>query len=247
MLLRVKNKQLTNVSVITLKRGDKKFEVAVYPNKLYEYKHDPSVLLSTIIHSEIIYKNISKGDICPESDLLILQDLVFNKENSHTKLNKIALIHYILSNGHEQKAIETSSYELETIEKQILEMVQGKVMYNGRYMTSSILLDFIKKVWNIKNMDPKKQVSGIIKKLEEIGFERVTFKLKADITDLNGFYEYYKLVNDEAIEDTSVVYLQDGHVVVRSDILPDIIDYCEENNMKYVINKNDDFIEEDIC
>ena len=225
MLLRETNKKLANVSIITLKRFGKKFEVAVCPNKLYEYRHNPNIPLNSILHSENIYRNLATGDICSESDISLFTDLFSCSSNIKTDA-----IHFILQNGHEQKPQETSQYELSNVEKQIVDLVQSKVLYNGSYVSNENLILFIRKVWNIKNSEPKKQVSGIIKKLEEIGFERISFKVK-----LEGEIEMENIIKTE------------GGVIVKSDILPDLIEYCELNGIKYVVTRLEEVESEEIC
>jgi len=250
MLLRTKNKQLTNVNIVTLKKLDRRYEVAIYPNKLYEYRHNNAISLDGIIHSDIIYKNISTGDICSETDLNLLRSAInsSNIEKSLSVSDKDELIRYILMNGHEQKAHETSMHELSSIEKQIVEIVQNKVTYNGIYVPKEILLGFIKKVWNIKNTDPKKQASSIIKKLEEIGFERISFKVKVSLLEISDFLEYAKVsckINEASLR-SSISQADDG-VLVKSDLLPDFIEYCETKGLKYVLSKNEGVEEEEIC
>lgn len=219
MFLPENQKRLTNVSIVTLKKYGLRYELAVFPNKLYEYRHNPSTPLSTILQSETIYRSVDSGEISSEGDL------------SHFGMSRREIIHEILAHGHEQKASATSQYELETVERQIVEMVQGKVLYNNSYVCRENLLAFIKKVWNIKNGDPKKQVSGIIKKLEEVGFKRVSFKVEVDPS----------VVEFEGVEKEA-----DG-VIVKSDILPEFLEYCEREGMKYVVRKHENVEEEDIC
>lgn len=224
MLPRVKSKQLTNVSIVTLKRFGRRYELAVFPNKLYEYRHNSSVPLDTILHSENIYRNISTGDVCSEADLRL-----FPSKSGAT--SKTEILHYILQNGHEQKAQQTSTHELGNVEKQIVDLLQNKVRYSGSYVSKEILQEFVKKVWNIRNSDPKKQVSGIIRKLEEVGFERVTFKVRVDVSQ---------------IEFENAIKVDDG-VVVKSDVLPEFMDYCERKQLKYVVMRNEEAVEEEIC
>lgn len=219
MLLRETQKKLSNVSIVTLKKFGKKFELAVCPNTLCEYRRNPNTPLNSILHSENIYKNLNTGEICSESDLKLFD------------LPKIEIIHLILQNGHEQKPQETSQNELTSIERQIVDLVQSKVLYNGSYVSSDNLILFIRQVWNIKNLDPKKQVSGIIKKLEEIGFERISFKVKVDPL---------------LIEMNNVVKDKD-FVIVKSDVLPELIDYCESREIKYVVERNEEVESEEIC
>lgn len=249
MLLREKSKQLTNVSVVTLKRQDRKYEVAVYPNKIYEFRHNPSASLNSIIHSDVIYRNISSGDVCSEQDLELLRGMI-----GEDVLDRSDLIKYIVINGYEQKAHETYVYELDSIERQLVDLVQSKVTYNGSYISTQNLLEFIRKVWNIKNTDPKRQVSGIIKKLEEIGFERVSFKVKVENLDINDIFSYMCTDKQDLDYDEKIGLLLakgisfiDGMYVVKSDALPGFINYCESKQLRYVVSKNEEVEEEEIC
>jgi ribosome maturation protein SDO1 len=232
MLVRETNKKLANVSIITLKKFGKKFEVAVCPNKMFQYRHNVKTPLNTILHSENIYKSLATGDICSENDLSLFYEMKNQPDgNNSTNINSVVdIIHFILQNGHEQKPQETSQHELSNVEKQIVDLVQSKVLYNGSYVSNENLILFIRKVWNIKNSEPKKQVSGIIKKLEEIGFERVSFKVK-----LEG-----------EIEMENVIKVEDG-VIVKSDVLPDLIEYCEMKGIKYVVTRLEEVESEEIC
>lgn len=219
MFLPENNRRMTNLNVISLKMNNKKYEIGVYPNTLYEFRHNPNVDLGRIIPSDKIYKNISIGDVASESDL------------AEFKMTKDQILKYILSNGHEQKSQITTNHELEQIEKQIVDLVQNKVKYNGIYLPKEMLLKFIKSVSNVKNIPAKKQVSHIIKKLEEIGFERVNFKIKCDLTKIN-------------FENATI---SENFLIVKSDVLPDFISYAEANDIKYVIIKNEEVEEEEIC
>lgn len=224
MLPRAKSKQLTNVSIVTLKKFGRRYELAVLPNKLYEYRHNASVPLGTILHSENIYKSISTGDVCSEADLRLFS-------SGTSVMTNTEIIHCILQNGYEQKAQQTSAHEMDNVEKQICDMLQNKVKYNGSYVSKEILQEFVRKVWNIKNADAKKQVCGIIRKLEQIGFERVSFRVKVDVSE---------------VDFENATKLDDG-VIVKSDVLPEFMEYCEGKGLKYVVVKNEEAVEEDIC
>lgn len=224
MFLPENQKKLTNVSIVTLKRHNRKYELAVYPNKLYEYRHNPQTPLSTVLHSDCIFKSVATGEVCAEADLELFQ------------MPRVEVIHCILREGHEQKAAATSQHELESIEKQIVDLVQTKVLYKGRYVPKENLLDAIRKTWNIKNTDAKRQVSGIIKKLEELGFDRVRFKIRIGkcLEELEELKEIEHDVTDDGI-------------IVRSDVLPDAIEALDRCGSKYVITKVDEVEEEIIC
>lgn len=61
MFLPENQKRLTNVSVVSLKKFGKRYELAVYPNKLYEYRNGMNTPLSEILHTDQIFVNVSKG------------------------------------------------------------------------------------------------------------------------------------------------------------------------------------------
>ncbi|ELA42523.1 uncharacterized protein VICG_00275 [Vittaforma corneae ATCC 50505] len=249
MFLPENQKKLTNVSIVALKKFDRKYEIAVYPNKLYEYRHNCKIPLSAILHSENIYRNVSTGEVCSESDLALFyssESSDVDRGNSDKGFsdnrirNKHDIIHFILQNGHEQKHSTTYQHELSNIERQIVDLIQSKVLYNNSYVSKEHLLTFIRKVWNIKNSDPKKQVSGIIKKLEEIGFERVTFKVQIidDAQNRGTNLDFHGFENVKKVPDG---------FIVKSDSLPEFIEHCESMGLKCIITRNEEVEEEEIC
>lgn len=224
MLVRERQKKLTNVCTVTLKKFNRKYEIAVYPNKLFEYRHDQTVPLTSIMHTPQIYRSVTAGDIASEQDLALFG------------LPREEIIGQILQNGHEQKAQATSQYELENAEKQIVDMVQNKVTYNGSYVQGDVLLKFIRRVWDVRPTDVKKQMSGIIRKLEEIGFERISYKVRCSIDEAGA-----------AELEAHGAQFVDGHVIVKSDVLPELVAYCDSNSIAYVIMRNEEVESEEIC
>ncbi|KAI5170274.1 ribosome maturation protein SDO1 [Pancytospora epiphaga] len=222
MLIRENTKRLTNVSIITLRKYNRKYELAVYPNKLIEYRNNPSISLNSILHISQIYKSANTGDIASSADLALFE------------MPRDDIIKYILDHGYEQKASATSKYELSAIERQVLSMLQHKVTYQGTYLSIDVLSGFVKKVADIKNESAKKQLSKIIRELEKIGFERISYKVRCNIKEME--------VPDE-IEIEKV----EGGVLVKSDLLPAFIEYCESLSIKYVVSKNEEVESEEIC
>ena len=80
-------------------------------------------------------------------------------------------------------------------------------------------------------MSAKKQLSVILKRLEEIGFERVNFKIKCDLSQVQ-------------FENCTI---SDWYLIVKPDVQPEFAAYAESNNIKYVVVKNDEVEEEKIC
>ncbi len=238
MITREGQKKLTNVAIITLKKFGKKFEMAVYPNKLYEYKNGQDTPLDEILHSFTIYKSVSTGDLASEQDLEL-----FN-------LSKESIVKYILDNGYEQKAQATSNYELASIEKQIVSLIQGKVTYYGSYVSDENLLNYIKKVTTIKNLNPKKQVSKIIKELEKIGFERINYKVisELDTTDIDKIKNLIIAENNYLLEIVNNGFkMSNGYILVKSHFIPYLTKYANQEGIKYLILNSEEVEEEIIC
>lgn len=219
MITQKASKKFTNVSIVSLKRFGRCFEMMVYPNTLYEYKNNPSAENYALLPNKKIYRNAAIGDLASAQDIAL-----FN-------LSQDDVCRIILTEGHEQKPLTTVHYELSQVERQIVEAIRSKVTYNGSYVSNDLLLKAIKSVCDIKNTSPKKQIGAIIKKLEAIGFERVTFRVRCDSSQI--CYDG--------------VEKHDGYVLVKSTVLPDFLKYCTENRIIYVIERNDTVEEEEIC
>jgi ribosome maturation protein SDO1 len=60
---------LTNVSLVRLKKGKKRFELACYKNKLLEYRSGTETDLDNVLQVPTIFLNVSKGETAPNSEL----------------------------------------------------------------------------------------------------------------------------------------------------------------------------------
>lgn len=63
MFLPENRKRLTNVCVVSLKKFGRRYEVAVYPNKLYEYRNGITPAITDIVHTDQIFSSVSKGKL----------------------------------------------------------------------------------------------------------------------------------------------------------------------------------------
>lgn len=76
--------KLTNVSVVRLKKGGKRFEIACYKNKVMEWRNGMYVQceisndkfiffrerdLDNVLQTPTIFSNVSKGKVAPSDDL----------------------------------------------------------------------------------------------------------------------------------------------------------------------------------
>lgn len=66
---------MTNVAVIRLKKGGKKFELACYKNKIMDWRKKQETNINEVLQIDKIFTNVSKGDIAKKSDLKVFGDL----------------------------------------------------------------------------------------------------------------------------------------------------------------------------
>ncbi|CAG8535507.1 63_t:CDS:2 [Diversispora eburnea] len=60
---------LTNVSIVRLKKGGKRFEIACYKNKVMEWRNGVETDLDEVLQINNVFLNVSKGQVAPK-DLL---------------------------------------------------------------------------------------------------------------------------------------------------------------------------------
>jgi ribosome maturation protein SDO1 len=80
--------RFTNVSIIRLKKGGKKFELACYKNKVINWRNKQETDINEVLQTENIFTNISKGDIANQKDLKVFG-----------KMSKDEIIMEILNKG----------------------------------------------------------------------------------------------------------------------------------------------------
>lgn len=216
-------KKLGNVSVVMLKRFGRRYEVAAYPNKLYEYQKGMATSLDEVLQTRTVYRNVSKGEIASRADLGL-----FGKSEDE-------IVREILDNGHEQKNEATRAYEHEMTEREIVGILQNKVTLEGRYVSSGVLRDAIHKVHKIQIGNSKKQSQEILSKLEAAGFCRVGVKVSVEVDDrISRFVEE----NGETC---------DGYTMIRGDRFPEFKELCARENIRYSIVRAEEVSDEEIC
>lgn len=61
--------KLTNVSLVRLKKGKKRFEIACYKNKVLEWRSGIETDLDNVLQIPSVFLNVSKGQTAPSADL----------------------------------------------------------------------------------------------------------------------------------------------------------------------------------
>jgi len=107
--------KLTNVSVVRLKKGGKRFEIACYKNKVQEWRTGVTTDIDEVLQINNVFLNVSKGQVASSIDLQ-----VFEK----TDLNDI--VKEILKKGELQVGEKERAQDLENLWKEIANQVAEK-------------------------------------------------------------------------------------------------------------------------
>lgn len=62
-------RRLTNVSIVRLKKGGKRFEIACYKNKVQEWRSGVETDLDDVLQIANVFMNVSKGEVAKSEDL----------------------------------------------------------------------------------------------------------------------------------------------------------------------------------
>ncbi|KAG8736981.1 hypothetical protein FRC10_008667 [Ceratobasidium sp. 414] len=92
--------RLTNVSVVRLRKGGKRFEIACYKNKVQEWRNGVETDLDEVLQINNVFLNVSKGQACNSEEL----EKAFGK----TDISEIILKKGELQVGDKERAHESS-------------------------------------------------------------------------------------------------------------------------------------------
>jgi ribosome maturation protein SDO1 len=111
--------KLTNVSLVRLKKGKKRFEIACYKNKVLEYRSGIETDLDNVLQIPNVFLNVSKGQTAPKEDL----DKAFGKGK---EINDIVL--EILKKGELQVGEKERAAQLERVHNEVISIVASKLV-----------------------------------------------------------------------------------------------------------------------
>ncbi|PKS12949.1 hypothetical protein jhhlp_000290 [Lomentospora prolificans] len=111
--------KLTNVSLVRLKKGKKRFEIACYKNKVLEYRSGIETDLDNVLQIPNVFLNVSKGQTAPRDDL----DKAFGKGKS---VDDIVL--EILKKGELQVGEKERAAQLERVHNEVVGIVASKLV-----------------------------------------------------------------------------------------------------------------------
>jgi len=109
-------KKLTNVAIVRLKKGGKRFEIACYPNKVNAWREKLEKDISEVLQMEQVFLNVSKGEVAKKEDLVA----GFND----TDIKKICL--EILDKGELQVTAKEREEQLESQYKDVATIIASR-------------------------------------------------------------------------------------------------------------------------
>ncbi|KAL8725466.1 MAG: hypothetical protein Q9166_007328 [cf. Caloplaca sp. 2 TL-2023] len=111
--------RLTNVSLVRLKKGKKRFEIACYKNKVLEYRSGVETDLDNVLQIPSVFLSVSKGQTAPSQDLA-------KAFGPKTPLNDIIM--EILTKGEMQVGEKERHAQLERVHNEVIDIVAGKLV-----------------------------------------------------------------------------------------------------------------------
>ncbi|KAL8759392.1 MAG: hypothetical protein Q9184_003635 [Pyrenodesmia sp. 2 TL-2023] len=111
--------RLTNVSLVRLKKGKKRFEIACYKNKVLEYRSGVETDLDNVLQIPSVFLSVSKGQTAPTQDLA-------KAFGSKTPIDDIIM--EILKKGEMQVGEKERHAQLERVHNEVIDIVAGKLV-----------------------------------------------------------------------------------------------------------------------
>jgi ribosome maturation protein SDO1 len=110
--------KLTNVSLVRIKRGKKRFEIPCYKNKVLEYRSGIEKDLDNVLQIPNVFLNVSKGAVAPNEDL----------EKAFPGKSRDEIVLEILLKGELQVGEKERQAGLENVKREVVEWVAGRVV-----------------------------------------------------------------------------------------------------------------------
>ena len=148
--------KLTNVSLVRLKKGKKRFEIACYKNKVIEWRQGIETDLDNVLQIPNVFLNVSKGQTAPTAEL----QKAFGKDGKDAKVDDIIL--EILRKGELQVGEKERTAQLERVHAEVVSIVAAKLVdpRTKRVYTTGMIdkaLDMLSSQAHNTNNNPEKE------------------------------------------------------------------------------------------
>lgn len=108
--------KLTNVSIVKLKKGKKKFEIACYQNKVQDFRKGVEKDLDEVLQIHQVFMNVSKGQVASKEDL----------SKSFEAKDLDTIIKEILTKGEIQLSEKERQLMMNKINNEMLTIISAK-------------------------------------------------------------------------------------------------------------------------
>ncbi|OQR68044.1 ribosome maturation protein SBDS-like [Tropilaelaps mercedesae] len=165
--------RLTNVAVVRLKKGGKRFEIACYKNKVVSWRNRVEKDLDEVLQMHVVYTNVSKGQVAKKDDLV----------KCFGSKDQTKICEEILTKGELQVSDKERHNQFESTFKDIANIVADKTVdpETKRPYPLSIIEKSMRDIhFSVKpNRTAKQQALEVIRILKEvIPIERSQMKLR---------------------------------------------------------------------
>lgn len=165
--------RLTNVAVVRMKKGGKRFEIACYKNKVMSWRAGAEKDLDEVLQTNTVFVNVSKGQVAKKDDL----------SNAFGTDDLTEICRQILSKGELQVSDKERQSQLEQMFRDIATIVAEKCVNpeTKRPYTVSLIERAMKDIhFSVKaNKSTKQQALEVIKQLKEsIQIQRAHMRLR---------------------------------------------------------------------
>ncbi|XP_049867571.1 ribosome maturation protein SBDS [Pectinophora gossypiella] len=165
--------RLTNVAIVRLKKGGKRFEIACYRNKVVSWRNKLETDIDEVLQTHTVFTNVSKGQVAKKDDLI----KVFGKDDM-TEICK-----EILEKGELQVSDKERHSQIDSLFKDIATTVAEKCVNpeTKRPYPVSIIEKAMKDIHYSVNVNrgAKQQALDVIQLLKkEIPLERAQMRVR---------------------------------------------------------------------
>lgn len=110
--------KLTNISLVRLKKGKKRFEIACYKNKVLEYRNGIEKSLDEVLQIPSVFLNVSKGQSAPTAEL----------KKAFPGMTQDEIVMEILTKGELQVGAKERDQQLEALQKEVVNIVASRLV-----------------------------------------------------------------------------------------------------------------------
>ncbi|EED21140.1 UPF0023 family protein [Talaromyces stipitatus ATCC 10500] len=111
--------KFTNVSIVRLKKGKKRFELACYKNKLLEYRSGVEKDLDNVLQIHTVFLSVNKAQTAPSAELA---------KAFGAGVSQDEIIQEILRKGEVQVGERERKDILERVQKEVVDIVSGRLV-----------------------------------------------------------------------------------------------------------------------